>query len=274
MARKGLAYAVAAKIQSETPNVALVYETGFKLAKAIEANISYTTSSSPLYGDNVIAENDNSKTGGTIALNITHIVPEDRVKLMGDVKVSPDDYYVETAANAPEVGFGYVTIEQENNVNKYYAWWVYKTQFAMNEDSAATKAESTDWKTPSLEGTLMGVYPDVSGDAHFRAYGVFDSFVEAKAWVNNWANIPLDKVATPVATPPAGAVPNPTDVVLTSATPGATIYYTTDGSAPSEGSTEYTAPIKITSGKTIKAIAVRMGMNDSDVLTAAYTIGG
>lgn len=55
-------------------------------------------------------------------------------------------------------------------------------------------------------------------------------------------------------------------ISITSATPGATIYYTTDGSTPTPSSTEYTAPlIENVSNVTIKAIAVRDNMITSAV---------
>jgi hypothetical protein len=81
-----------------------------------------------------------------------------------------------------------------------------------------------------------------------------------------------DKVATPSANPGAGMIDGGTAITLTSATEGAEIYYTLDGSAPSKTSTRYgNAPV-ITADTTLKAIAVKDGMTDSDVLTAAYTI--
>jgi hypothetical protein len=82
------------------------------------------------------------------------------------------------------------------------------------------------------------------------------------------------KVATPTASPTARAVASGTEITLTTATTGATIYYTTDGSAPTASSTAYsnTAKPKITAEITLKAIAVKAGMTDSDVFTAVYTI--
>ncbi len=55
-------------------------------------------------------------------------------------------------------------------------------------------------------------------------------------------------------------------VSITTATVGATIYYTTDGSTPTTSSTEYTVPLtENISGVTIKAIAVKEGMITSVV---------
>ena len=92
-------------------------------------------------------------------------------------------------------------------------------------------------------------------------------------------------VGAPTANPTAGAYTENQSVTLTSSTVGATIYYTTDGSEPTilsgvpSGTTkEYTAPIAVTgtegqsSTTTIKAIAVKNGMQDSSVETFTYTI--
>ncbi|RUT27658.1 hypothetical protein EJP77_20295, partial [Paenibacillus zeisoli] len=80
------------------------------------------------------------------------------------------------------------------------------------------------------------------------------------------------RVAAPIAGPSSGAVASGTTVTLTSATPDAVIHYTLDGSTPTASSPVYNAPISITSARTIKAIAVKSGMGDSEILTASYTI--
>jgi hypothetical protein len=82
---------------------------------------------------------------------------------------------------------------------------------------------------------------------------------------------PSGTVARPVANPAGGAVTSGSKVTLTTATPGADIYYTTDGSAPTANSTKYTGPITINEDVTIKAIAVKDGMMNSEVLTASFT---
>jgi LysM repeat protein len=81
-----------------------------------------------------------------------------------------------------------------------------------------------------------------------------------------------ETVATPTATPAAGTYATTQTVTLASATAGADIYYTTDGTTtPTASSTQYTAPFAVSMGTTLKAIAVKTGMTDSVVLTAAYT---
>lgn len=80
------------------------------------------------------------------------------------------------------------------------------------------------------------------------------------------------KVQPVTASPAAGAVAAGTTVTLTTATPGAKIFYTTDGSNPTETSTEYTGPITIDKSLTIKAIATANGLENSDVQTFVYTV--
>ncbi|MDD6296449.1 MAG: chitobiase/beta-hexosaminidase C-terminal domain-containing protein, partial [Treponema sp.] len=81
-----------------------------------------------------------------------------------------------------------------------------------------------------------------------------------------------ETVATPAFSVASGAVNSGTSVTITCITEGAKIYYTTDGSDPTASGTEYTAAISVTPPMTLKAIAVKDGMNDSAVATASYTI--
>ena len=83
-----------------------------------------------------------------------------------------------------------------------------------------------------------------------------------------------ETVATPEFSIESGAVNSGTSVTITCSTVGAKIYYTTDGSDPTASSTEYTEAISVTEAVTLKAIAVKNGMNDSAVASASYTIKG
>ena len=61
-----------------------------------------------------------------------------------------------------------------------------------------------------------------------------------------------------------------TDVTIT-ATTGAIIYYTTDGTVPTKESQKYDTPIMLTETTTIKAIAIEDGCIMSDVVEMAFT---
>ena len=82
----------------------------------------------------------------------------------------------------------------------------------------------------------------------------------------------LSKAATPAAAPVPGTYTSAQNVALLCATDGAAIHYTTGGSTPTSSSPLYDSPINITQTTTLKAIAVKNGMSNSDVMTAVYTI--
>ncbi|EMD25283.1 chitobiase/beta-hexosaminidase C-terminal domain-containing protein [Amycolatopsis azurea] len=80
-------------------------------------------------------------------------------------------------------------------------------------------------------------------------------------------------VASPTFDPPGGSYPSARSVTLSSATAGATIRYTVDGSTPTASSTVYTGPITVSASSTISAIALKSGSANSPVASASYTIG-
>ena len=79
----------------------------------------------------------------------------------------------------------------------------------------------------------------------------------------------IEKSAKPTI---SGAVSftDKTEVSITAAD-GASIYYTTDNTDPTTGSTPYNAPFTITETTTVKAIAVETGKDPSAVATATFT---
>jgi len=78
--------------------------------------------------------------------------------------------------------------------------------------------------------------------------------------------------ATVSGTSVSGYVAAGSTVKLT-ADSGATIYYTTDGSAPTSASSVYSGPITLTKDVTIRAIAAASGKRSSNVTTVSYKVG-
>ncbi|OXM17612.1 hypothetical protein CGZ75_12380 [Paenibacillus herberti] len=63
-----------------------------------------------------------------------------------------------------------------------------------------------------------------------------------------------------------------TPISISTGTVGASVYYTLDGSDPTELSTLYAHPIGIDENVTVKAIALMEGMNPSEIMTVTYTV--
>jgi hypothetical protein len=80
--------------------------------------------------------------------------------------------------------------------------------------------------------------------------------------------------ATPVFSPKGGTYTSAQSVTIADSTPGAVIYYSTDGSTPTTSSKQYTGPITVSSSQTLKAIATASGHSTSSVAVAVYTISG
>lgn len=78
-------------------------------------------------------------------------------------------------------------------------------------------------------------------------------------------------VATPSFSPGTGNYLTTQNVIITTATEGATIRYTTNGAEPTETSTEYTTPIVVSSTTTLIAKAFKAGMDPSAVAAATYS---
>ena len=82
-----------------------------------------------------------------------------------------------------------------------------------------------------------------------------------------------DFVSTPSFSPFGGTFASAQSVSISSATSGASIYYTTNGTDPACGvGTQYSSPISVSTGTTVKAIACMSGMGDSNIAQASYVI--
>lgn len=84
---------------------------------------------------------------------------------------------------------------------------------------------------------------------------------------------PAPQADAPAFSPGAGTYTSSTSVTISSTTTAATIRYTTDGTTPSSTTgTVYSGAISVASSCTLKAIAYKTGMTNSDVTSGVYTI--
>ena len=81
----------------------------------------------------------------------------------------------------------------------------------------------------------------------------------------------LERSAAPVISPESTTFGDDGMLVTISAAAGASIYYTLDGTTPTEASELYSAPIALTATATVKAIAIEEGKSASAVAEQTYT---
>ena len=79
-------------------------------------------------------------------------------------------------------------------------------------------------------------------------------------------------VATPSVTPAGGTYLSPVNVTVTDTTPNSTIYYTVDGSTPTQNSTKYTGAVTISTSCAFKARAFATGYGPSAVVENDYLV--
>ncbi len=114
--------------------------------------------------------------------------------------------------------------------------------------------------TPAAAGssTFTVQVRDANGDTVTRTYTL---------------NVTLPPVAAPTFSPSGGTYTSIQSVSLASATPGAAIRYTLDGSVPTgTNGNVYAGPIELSASAVLRAVATKAGMADSAVTSATYTI--
>jgi hypothetical protein len=130
---------------------------------------------------------------------------------------------------------------------------------------------TVDGSTPTTASTLYSGPITVAVSQTIKAIasatGFNNSVVASATYTLN-----LPPAATPVLSVPTGTYQNIRTVTITSATTGAAIYYTVDGSTPTAASPLYSGAITVSKTETLKAIATAYGFSASAVASATYTM--
>lgn len=152
-----------------------------------------------------------------------------------------------------------------------------------------TVAISCATENATILYTTDGSVPTVGHGTVYTAPFTLEGTVRAVAWANGMQlslvnSTSVTTAMAPTATPAARTLTEAADITLATATKGATIYYTTDGSAVVTGSAAagytlsetaetYTAAIHVDKPCTIQAVAAAEGKLLSAVMTQRYDFG-
>jgi hypothetical protein len=137
--------------------------------------------------------------------------------------------------------------------------------------SGATASFSSNSCSPSCASTLtIATSASTPGGNHTVTVTGNGGAVTKTTSFNLGVNLPT--AATPTITPNGGTHTGSVAVTLQSSTAGASIYYTTNGSTPTQSSTRYTGTMTLTSSAVVKAKAFKSGYNPSGEASATFTI--
>lgn len=263
MAKTGLKHPVCA-IYSDITG-APVYTNGVVIGKAIKSSVSWDKNDAKLNADDDIAEMDNSVIGGKLTIATDDLSIDVKAMLFGHQVVN-GELVVSDTDKAPYIGFGVYGRTVRNGETKWRAVFLPKVIFGAPNDETETRGEKIQYQTPTIEGEIM---KDINGV--FMREKIFDSEEDAVAYLDNMVNL-VPQLSKPVASLASGIYEGAQSVALTALT-GATIYYTLNGTTPSEtNGTQYTSAISITSTCALRAIAAKAGYNNSEVATYEYII--
>jgi hypothetical protein len=130
---------------------------------------------------------------------------------------------------------------------------------------------TTNGSTPTVSSTLYTGPVSVSTSETLKAIAVESGYTNSTVGSAAYT-INLPAAATPTFSPVAGTYTSTQTVAISDTTPSATIYYTTNGTAPTTSSTKYTSPVSVSATETLQAIAAASGYTQSAVSSAAYII--
>lgn len=204
-----------------------------------------------------------SKLSG-IAVDVENdVIATDVDTIVWTVSIDGDSYTFTNASGA-NLGYGSGTnFSSSSNTTWNVAEF---TSMALVDNYSGFKVTNVNTNTRAVAfraGTAntFGAYA-TSNDGNDEYNFALDFFVDLGD------NVPT--VATPVFTPAAGYYEEAQNVTIACATEGAAIYYTLDGTDPTNASTLYTEAIAVSQNTTIKAVAY-VGDETSVVVTARYT---
>ncbi|MEA3187951.1 MAG: large repetitive protein [Chthoniobacter sp.] len=130
---------------------------------------------------------------------------------------------------------------------------------------------TVDGSDPSGSSSIVSTPLTLTSSATLRAVVTRPGVGSAEVASASFTVDPAASVAAPVISPAGASTTGPALVTITSATPNAAIYYTTDGTNPTSSSSLYYGAFSLSLASTVKAVATASGVVDSAIATAKFT---
>ena len=185
-------------------NGVVSYSGGGVMGKMTAVDVSIETSEdNNLFGDNGIAETDQTFSNGTLTISTTDLSQKVTKDLLGVVEQALEeipgvtDTYVkeiifDDRQATPHLGTGFIIKKRVNHVDLWRAIVLTKVMFSVPSDSATTQGESIEWQVPELTGTIMRD----DGETHmWKREAPFTTEAQAEAYIRHRLNIGAETAA-------------------------------------------------------------------------------
>ena len=151
--------------------------------KAVSCKVSIDKNEAVLYADDGVAESDYSFKKGTVTLEVDEDADETFAEVLGHT-ISKDtanagEVIRKDTDIAPYVAIGRILTKMVNGARKYKVEFLHKVKFKEPDADETTKGESLEFKTSSIEGTVVTL-----ADGTWSKSRTFNDYAEAKTYLS------------------------------------------------------------------------------------------
>ena len=280
----GTLYSGPVTVSATTTLKAVAYASGLtnsSVATSVYNILAATPSFSPAGGNYTTAQTVTLSTataGGSIRYTIDGSTPSDTV---GTVYSGPVSVSATTTLKAVAYASGLTNSSVATSVYNILAATPSFSPAGGNYTTAQTVAISTATAGASIRYTLDGSTPTAtvgvvySGPVTVSATTTLKAVAYSSGLTNSGVATSVYNIlaATPSFSPAGGNYTTAQTVAISTATAGAAIRYTLDGSTPTATvGVVYSGPVTVSATTTLKAVAYASGLTNSSVATSVYNI--
>lgn len=149
---------VIAKRKLSEDGATVTFEEGMILAKMMSCAVTPTQNKVEVFGDDDVAEQDNSVTGAGVTLNTTYLPTKPAAFMFGSeykekTETEPEQLISKDSDEAPEVAYGYIDGHKQDGKKKFRVRILPRVVFNQPAETSNTKGNTVAFSTPSLRGT-------------------------------------------------------------------------------------------------------------------------
>jgi phi13 family phage major tail protein len=170
---------------AETDTAEPTYKGGVKIGKAVRANLSVQRSTESFYADDMLTEQVDEFTSGTLALSSASLDDAAATLIYGYAPAEGEEFADTTDNKSPYGGCGYVQKLMRGGVKYYRAVVFPKVRASVSDDNAETKGANVSYQAEDISLT---VFPTLGGGT-WRYRKTFDTLAAAEAWIKEKLSI-------------------------------------------------------------------------------------